>query len=380
MKYFMLIFLIVASFPSFSQVPEALREIDLGHVDRLISSYQFDLALIELNWKKDSLSTPILQRKGYCYYRLGNYNQAIIEYNRILAVDSTDRNATYQLAQLYSKNDQFDESAQCYNRLIAADSSNSFYYKQYAVIIQQSEDILKAIAYYLKAVELNPRDVEAYVLLGNALLEDEQYELADSVFSNAVLNLKNPQLRLLLAKAQLGAKKYDAVIQTLEPLLLKDTTTAYARLLGISYFQLDRFDKVIPWMNYLLNNNLKAEWIYYYMGVSYEQLGKSDTAISFLNKAIEEGISDNISTYYTQLAMSYENMKDFKSAIKYFKAAYESSKSDILLYHLARNYDVYYKDKAQAIAYYKRYLSSDDTIKIAKEYSKYRLDELSVYR
>lgn len=83
---------------------------------------------------------------------------------------------------------------------------------------------------------------------------------------------------------------------------------------------------------------------------------------------------------YTQLATSYESLKDFKSAIKYYKAAYESSKSDILLYHLARNYDVYYKDKSQAITYYKRYLSSDDTIRIAREYTRLRLDELSVYR
>jgi tetratricopeptide (TPR) repeat protein len=159
-----------------------------------------------------------------------------------------------------------------------------------------------------------------------------------------------------------------------------DTIPVYARLLGISYFQLDKHEEVIPWMKYLLKSKQQAEWVYYYMGVSYQQLNMPDTAISYLNKAIEKGISDNISTYYTQLAMSYENIKDFKSAIKYYKAAYESSKSNILLYHLARNYDVYYKDKAQAISYYKRYLSSDDTIKIAREYTRYRLDQLSDLR
>jgi tetratricopeptide (TPR) repeat protein len=159
-----------------------------------------------------------------------------------------------------------------------------------------------------------------------------------------------------------------------------DTIPAYARLLGISYFQLERYDKVLPLMKYLLDRDMKADWIYYYIGSSYQQLQQPDSAITYINKAIEAGISENISNYYTQLASSYEDKKDYKSAIKYYKAAYESSKADILLYHLARNYDVYYKDKSQAIAYYKRYLNSDDTIKIAKEYTKYRLDELSVYR
>jgi tetratricopeptide (TPR) repeat protein len=159
-----------------------------------------------------------------------------------------------------------------------------------------------------------------------------------------------------------------------------DTIPVYARLLGISYFQLDQYDKVLPCMKFLLKSDLKAEWIYYYIGVSFQQRHQPDSAVTYINKAIEEGISDNISNYYTQLASSYEDLKDFKSAIKYYKAAYESSKSDILLYHLARNYDVYYKDKAQAISYYKRYLNSDDTIKIAKEYTRLRLDQLSVYR
>jgi tetratricopeptide (TPR) repeat protein len=230
-------------------------------------------------------------------------------------------------------------------------------------------------------VQLNPRDIEAYVLLGNALLEDELYEVADSILTQAAQTHRSPQLRLLLAKAQLGEEKYAAVIRTTEQLMTKgDTIPAYARLLGISYFQLDKFEKVIPCMRFLSRSGLKAEWIYYYMGVSFQQTGQPDSAVAYLNKAIEEGISGNISTYYTQLATSYESLKDFKSAIRYYKAAYESSKSDILLYHLARNYDVYYKDKTQAITYYKRYLSSDDTIRIAREYTRYRLDELSVYR
>jgi tetratricopeptide (TPR) repeat protein len=91
------------------------------------------------------------------------------------------------------------------------------------------------------------------------------------------------------------------------------------------------------------------------MGVAYQQSHEPDSAIMYFNKAIDAGISENISNYYTQLASTYEELKDFKSAIKYYKAAYESSRADILLYHLARNYDVYYKDKTQAIAYYKRF-------------------------
>jgi tetratricopeptide (TPR) repeat protein len=212
-------------------------------------------------------------------------------------------------------------------------------------------------------------------------LETDMFDIADSVLTHALRTNSSPQLTLLLAKAQLGEKKYAEVIKTTEKLLVKsDTLPAYARLMGISYFQLHEYDKVIPCMDFLLRKGLKAEWMYYYQGVSYQHLNKPDSAITFLNKAIEEGISDNIGQYYVQLATSYENVKDFKSAIKYYKAAYENSKKDILLYHLGRSYDVYYKDKSQAIAYFKRYLNSDDTIKVAKEYTRSRLNELEFYR
>jgi tetratricopeptide (TPR) repeat protein len=349
--------------------------------DKLISNYQFSQALSMLSNPEDSLDIDILQRKGYCYFRMGSYGNAIRQFEKIVTLDSANRNALFQLGQLYARNNQFEDSYSCYQKLILGDTSNSFYYKQLAIVASQSNDMMTSLANFFKAVQLNPRDIEAFALLGNTLLEEEQYEVADSVLTEALKVNRSPQLRLLLAKAQLGEEKYQAVVETTHQLMVKgDTIPAYARLLGISYFQLDQFDKVLPCMRFLLKSNLKAEWVYYYIGVSFQQLHQPDSAIIYINKAIEEGISENISNYYTQLASTYEELKDFKSAIKYYKAAYESSKSDILLYHLARNYDVYYKDKSQAIAYYKRYLSSDDTIKIAKEYTRYRLDELSVYR
>jgi tetratricopeptide (TPR) repeat protein len=130
-------------------------------------------------------------------------------------------------------------------------------------------------------------------------------------------------------------------------------------------------------MEYLLGKQIKADWIYYFLGTAYQQVGDPLKAIEYLNLAVEEGISDNIGTYYTQLASAYEEARDFKNAIRNYKAAYETTKTDILLYHLARNYDVYYKDKTQAQIYYRKYLDSGDTIRLAQEYSRQRLNTLT---
>ena len=383
MKQALKLFIILFSlYPIFGWAQESDATIIEKEADRLINNYQFDRALTLLTSTNDSLNINLLQRKGYCFYRLGNYEDAIAEFERIVKIDSTNRNALHQLGQLYSRNNQYTKSAGSYKKLISLDSLNSFHYKQYAAVASQADDIPTAVTNYLMTIKLNPRDIEAYGALTNVLLETEAYQMADSIVTIALSYYpESNQLRLLLAKAFLGEKKYQEVLDNVEELLIKsDTTQAHARLLGIAYFQLDQYEKVISCMNFLLKADAKADWIFYYIGASYQGLKNHEQAIKFLSRAIEEGISENISMYYTILAFNYEEVKDIKNAIRYYKAAYESSKSDILLYHLARNSDVYFKDKSVAIAYYKRYLKSDDTVKVAKEYSKYRLRELEVYR
>lgn len=357
-----------------------VEEDPIKKADQFIQEFQFDKALRVLNDPKDSANISVISRKGHCYFRLGNFGQAILQYEKILAIDSTQTNALFQLAQLYSRNTQFEEAEQCFVKLIAIDSTNSFYRKQYGVLATQTSSLVNATLQFKEAIKYNPRDVEAYILLSNTLLEMEFYGALDTILTEAITRIKSPQLKLLLAKTYLGQERYREVIETTQSIMKGDTIPTYARLLGISYFELQEYDKAIPCMDFLIRHGMGVEWVYYYMGVSLREVNQIDSSIAYLNKAVDKGISENIHNYYSQLASTYEAKKDFKNAIKYYKAAYETSKADILLYHLARNYDEYYKDKTQAIQYYKRYLNSDDTIKVAKEFVRYRLDQLDVYR
>jgi tetratricopeptide (TPR) repeat protein len=350
-------------------------------VDRLIQSYQFNKAITALEAREDSLSVDVLQRKGMCYHQMGNYHEAIGAYEELISLDSMHQGALLALGQLYAKQKKYGGSFICYIKLIGMDSLNSYYYKQYGIVAHQASIVGVAVANLFKAIALNPTDIESNALLAEILLEGGQPEMADKLLTKALSLTSSPQLSLLLARAQLAEKKYREAIQTTSQLILEgDTVPAHARILGMGNFRLEKYEEAIRWFNVLLKGNTKGESIYYYIGVSYQNLSKPDSAIIYLNKAVEEGISDHIGNYYAQLATSYENVNNFKMAIKYYKAAYEVSKSGILLYHLARNYDVYYKDKAQAIAYFKRYLESEDTVRLAREYSRERMNELEFYR
>jgi len=350
---------------------------DLTHkVDSLMKSYQFNKALTLLNARGDSLALETLQYKGYCYHQLGNYNEAIDAYTNILKSDPLNRRAWLALGQLYGRMKQYGESFNAYRKLIEMDSLNSYYYKQYAFVALEADAQDAAIASLQKALELNPTDIESTTKLAELLVDGEQPEMAEEILTNVLTRTSSPHLRLLLAKAQMDGKKYKEAIQTTTELMTNDTLPAHARILGASHYKLGHSEEAIPWLKFMLEAGFKGEWIYYYIGAAYQELNKQDSAIVYFNKAVKKGTSQYMNSYFVQLATSYEAKSNFKMAIKYYKAAYRESRVGILLYHLACTYDVYYKDKAPALAYFKRYLESDDTIQAAREYSQHRVDQL----
>ena len=359
--------------PAENSIPE--------QVDKFIQLYQFSNALTLLNDIEDSLSLEVLKRKGTCYHLLGNYNDAIKAYEKIVEIDSTNNGALNALGQLYAKQKQFGGSIMCYSKLIAMDSLNSYYYKQFGIVGLQAGIPGVAFQNFAKALALNPGDIESCAHLADMLIKGDRPDFAEKYLRKTLAVSSSSYLTLLLAKAQMGEKKYNAAIKTTEQFLVKgDTTLEYARIMGICLFQLKKYEEAIPWMDYLLDNDMHAEWVYYHLGISYQNLNKHTVAINYFNKAVQEGISDDIGDYYVQLAWSYEAINNYKSAVKYYKAAYEESKDNLLLYQLGRSYDVYFKDTAKAIEYYKKYLKSADTAKLAREYSQLRLNELEFYR
>ena len=352
-----------------------------AEVDKLIQLYQFSNALTLLNAMEDSLSIEVLKRKGTCYHLLGNYNEAIKAYEKIVEIDSLNNGALNALGQLYAKQKQFGGSIICYSKLIAMDSLNSYYYKQFGIVGLQASIVGVAFQNFSKALALNPGDIESCAHLADMLIKGEQPEIAEKYLKKTLAVSSSSTLTLLLAKAQMGGKKYNAAINTIDKFLIKgDTTLEYARIKGICLFQLKKYEEAIPWMDFLLDNDMHAEWIYYHLGISYQNLSKHAVAINYFNKAVKEGISDQLGDYYVQLAWSHETINNFKTAVRYYKAAYEESKDNLLLYQIGRSYDVYFKDTAKAIEYYKKYLKSADTAKLTREYSRIRVNELEFYR
>ena len=368
---------------AFSAMPQSTTSVDnaqselIKRADSLMVNYKFENALSVLT-KGDSMNRDILLRIGQCNFRLGTSGPAIRPYERVLKMDSSNITALNHLGLLYAREGDFKKALSSFIQLIKLDPTNSYYCKQAGSMASRMEDMVTAKFWFRKALNYNPSDGEASLALGNILMELEEYQSVDSIVQLALA--VDPQFKPMLvlrAKSAFEQEHYESVVITLNNLLTKsDTTALYARMLGVSYFHLQEYTKLTSCMNFLLKNRYEQEWSYYYMGVASRELGDVPASINWFKQAAQKSISENTKIYYTELGQSYEQAGDYQGAIRAYRAAYTYSKDGILLYHLARNYDTYYKDKTLATEYYKKYLESDDTIRRTKEYARKRLQDM----
>ncbi len=350
--------------------------------NEFFNNYQFDRAveMLSLCYQSDVKNIDCLKKIAHCNYKLGRLKEAKSNYFKILEYDSANLTAINQLGVIYSKESLYNKSIEQYEILIAIDSTNSFYHKQIGILSLKLGNIKNSIQYFEKALNINPQDIMVIAELSSIYQKLNQYTKADSLIAKGlILDSTNVKLLLTQSKIAYKQKKYETVINAISQILKfqNDTSIYMMKLLGISHFHLNDYKNTIMLMEKVIKNKQGSEVIHYYLGLAYRANGDFEKSVYHFEQAIDKGITDNISSYYTNLAVTYEEMKNFKESIKAYQTAYKSSKNKILLYHLARNYDAYYKDKEIALRYYEKYVTMNDTDNIEfKDYSKHRISEL----
>jgi tetratricopeptide (TPR) repeat protein len=92
--------------------------------------------------------------------------------------------------------------------------------------------------------------------------------------------------------------------------------------------------------------------------MSYKALGNQAEAISYFNKAIKEAISENASSYYGEMADSFDKLHQLNNAVNAYQKSLLYGVMPLTYYALANLYDTGLKNKTLALKYYKKYLKS----------------------
>ncbi len=343
-----------------------------------MQNQQFQTALtllVELDSTMERTS-----KMAYCQYRLGRWSKAKANYLEILRQDSTRQDAHLHLGSMYDREFNLPKAIKHYVHLTELDSTNPTYFKLTGKVYSRAHLKRLALDYYQQALALNPQDISLYLDMSAILMDNRQFEEADTLITRAkALDTTNLAVLLAEARCQYGFKDYPGVVQALEktrPAL--DLTPFYLKMLGYAYLQIDSLDLAIHTLTNLLYKE-ESEYTYSYLGKAHYAKGNWPEATRFYEKAIEQGTSDHLDRYHTALTKLYDQAGDLSAAIKHCEEAYRHSGNPVHIFTKAQKCELYYRDKNMALSQYRRFLKLTKAKGQHVDYANQRIKALKEY-
>jgi len=196
----------------------------------------------------------------------------------------------------------------------------------------------------------------------------------------------------MIAEVYYKKKEYEnSIIKYLYVITIGDSLAPTYQKLGIAYYYLS-FTKNIgseKMKTMKLREGISALEKSYekensnsltalYLGLCHKALNEHKIAIKYFEESLDKMFPGYIGEVYKNLAVSNEQIKNYKEAIVNYKEAIEYLPADkLLLFYLASVYDRYYQDKSVALEHYKKFLKNSNGADVKLiEYSKKRVDKL----
>lgn len=246
-----------------------------------------------------------------------NYPAALLMYEKAIDNSPNFDSALYNLGSMYSYQGEYDNAISKLNVAANINPRNPLIFSALGTVYVQTMDFNKAISNYEKVIQLgssddpnfikeikfriaalkaqqmlatNHNNTNAYILVGEAAFENEQYNQAKKAFIKVLSLNKN------IASAHLGLGK------------------AYM-FLGKPFLAEEELNKAV-------GTRATSADAYLYLGIINKRRLNFPAAISNIKKALSLSSTNN--DYYIELGRTYLDMEDYKDAINVFSKAKNS--------------------------------------------------------
>ncbi|MFH7243166.1 MAG: tetratricopeptide repeat protein [Spirulina sp.] len=162
---------ILASHPREANAYLGIGSIQLqqGDNDAALATYQELVRLAPGN-------AQAYEALGNLYIQQEDYDQALTYLNRGVRASSSNKDSLYvSIASLYLLQENFPAARSAATQALALNSTNAQAQNQMGYILYQEGDRESAFEHLVRAVRLNPDLIAAHALLGELLLEREQF-------------------------------------------------------------------------------------------------------------------------------------------------------------------------------------------------------------
>ena len=202
--------------------------------------------------KQNEMDAAVYFYKGVNEAEKQNYDAAISNYEKAIALNSEYTAAYNNLGVVYNDKGDIETAIIYYEKAIALNSEYGTAYNNLGVTYGEKGDIETAIIYVKKAIAINPNDADAYNNLGNAYYKKGDIETAIIYFKKATA--------------------------------LSEYTNAYYNL-GFVYLEKGDIETAIFYYKKAITINPEYADAYYNLGVAYYKKGDKSTAQYYFEKA-----------------------------------------------------------------------------------------------
>jgi len=342
--------------------------------------------------------------KADAYRKMCDNNNAIAQYKRVLELQSDNIEAKDGINSIVSNLKGAELTAYLKSD---ADTNPYDYDKQfnYAFELHKNKAYPDAIAYYKKAIAINPNMPEPYINIAQIYRLQNDTQKADAAISHGLSNLPDNKDLLALKndiQTEEAAGLYNSALNAFNSGNYPEALNSYLKIkiqtpevlysIASCYFELGENEKAIEYFKKVLEKTPNDTKAMYFIANSYVNLQNSGAAIEYLNKILKlEPANADAKNALASLKQGQEG-KDLDTAI----SLYENKKytecltllDKIISANPSSAYAHYYKGavfdetnkKDEAISEYKKAINADSDFALAYYMLAVNLDNKELYK
>jgi predicted O-linked N-acetylglucosamine transferase (SPINDLY family) len=374
--------------------PDSLQE-KVNFAIKLFSNCEYEASLeylskVTRDFPKEKILFNI---RGACYAALGAFDDAILSYEKALAIDPNYYKVYFNLGSLYEEIGKLDDAIKNYN---CALSINSLYFEalnNLGNIFAKSKKFDQAIQSLKKAINIKPDYLEAHLSLGN--IYQKNGELAKAIdcfksvleinpdFSEMHNNLgvlfqevsKLSDAKFHFEKALELKPKFKEANNNLGNILktmgmLQDAKLYYEQAVSIDSSYVEAFDNLgsvdreLGLLEDAINSYKQAFKIQpinsereYNFGLLLQDLGRYKEAIVCYQKSLD--LKPENSNAYNNLGISFKEINNLDASLRSYEKAISIDSKNFHAYNNLGNIFMDLGKTDKAIDYYKKSLDID---------------------
>lgn len=268
------------------------------------------------------------------YYREEEFKDAVIKFSEVIkGFPSSDvlRDSRYGLAWSYFQQKKYDNAFKIFNSLSAGDDSiavKSFFWKAESKrYMGETEQAFQLYNQFLKKFPGNELAQNVRYQLGEYYFNSTDYITSES-YLNAASGSDNPVIKAkaltMMGEIFLTKKDYEKAMTYFNQVInqegLDDEMVNRAKLgIGTAYFYSKNYDNAIVELNDLSQSSVKDNnKINFYLAESYYAIGKYKDALKYYNKVSSDDSLISGQSLYGK-AYCYFSIKDFDNSAEYFQ-------------------------------------------------------------